>query len=93
MRGDILAVPDPEARLANRTADQPLRVLVIGGSLGARRLNQVVPAALAMLDAKARPKVRHQCGGRHLHECESIYANTGVEAEIIEFIDDMPWNK
>ena len=88
VRAAIAALPDPESRYSAR-GDAPLRVLVVGGSLGARRLNQVLPAALALIDAERRPQLRHQCGPRLEAECREDYARHGVEAEILPFIDDM----
>ena len=88
VRAEIQALEHPRQRLSGRQ-DQP-RLLVIGGSLGARTLNQVVPRALASIDMAERPQVRHQCGARHLETCEQDYASCQVAAEISEFIEDMP---
>lgn len=84
VRAEIAALP-PRARDA---ATGPRRLLVLGGSQGALALNRVVPAALAALDPAERPLVRHQAG-RSLAAAEAAYAEAGVEAELIEFIDDM----
>jgi UDP-N-acetylglucosamine--N-acetylmuramyl-(pentapeptide) pyrophosphoryl-undecaprenol N-acetylglucosamine transferase len=62
---------------------------VIGGSLGAQVLNETVPKALARIPAERRPLVTHQCGARHLDSVRKAYAEAGVEAEIVTFIDDM----
>jgi UDP-N-acetylglucosamine--N-acetylmuramyl-(pentapeptide) pyrophosphoryl-undecaprenol N-acetylglucosamine transferase len=86
VREAILAVPEPEARLAGRQG-RP-RVLVIGGSQGARALNERVPAALALLPAAERPEVWHQ-GGRTLEAAQAAYRAAGVEARLERFIDDM----
>ncbi|GAB4289149.1 MAG: undecaprenyldiphospho-muramoylpentapeptide beta-N-acetylglucosaminyltransferase [Methylophaga sp.] len=67
----------------------PLKVLVLGGSLGARSLNELMPAALKLIEADARPEVRHQCGKKHIEDCQAAYRKAGVEAEIKEFITDM----
>jgi UDP-N-acetylglucosamine--N-acetylmuramyl-(pentapeptide) pyrophosphoryl-undecaprenol N-acetylglucosamine transferase len=64
------------------------RVLVIGGSQGARILNQTVPKALAELPLGARPEVRHQAG-RGLADAQAAYAEAHVDARVVEFIDDM----
>lgn len=64
------------------------RLLVIGGSQGALALNQTVPAALALLDPERRPRVRHQAG-RTIGAARAAYADARVEAEIVEFIEDM----
>ncbi|MFO1318544.1 MAG: undecaprenyldiphospho-muramoylpentapeptide beta-N-acetylglucosaminyltransferase [Burkholderiales bacterium] len=87
VRADIVALPAPEARFAHRSGR--LRLLVLGGSLGAQGLNDVVPKALAALDPERRPAVKHQSGARHLATLQSNYANAGVEGECVAFIDDM----
>jgi UDP-N-acetylglucosamine--N-acetylmuramyl-(pentapeptide) pyrophosphoryl-undecaprenol N-acetylglucosamine transferase len=65
------------------------RLLVLGGSLGARALNLALPKALALLPAERRPEVRHQCGTRGLDEAREAYAKAGVSAEVTPFVDDM----
>jgi UDP-N-acetylglucosamine--N-acetylmuramyl-(pentapeptide) pyrophosphoryl-undecaprenol N-acetylglucosamine transferase len=65
------------------------RLLVLGGSLGARALNLALPQALARLDPAQRPQVLHQCGRRGLDEARAAYAGAGVEADVTAFIDDM----
>jgi UDP-N-acetylglucosamine--N-acetylmuramyl-(pentapeptide) pyrophosphoryl-undecaprenol N-acetylglucosamine transferase len=87
VRRDIAAVPPPAARYAGRSG--PLHLLVIGGSLGAKVLNETVPQALARLPAERRPTVVHQCGSSHLDAVRAAYANAGVRADIVPFIDDM----
>ncbi len=86
VRDSMFLSDSPRQRLAARQ-DQALRVLVIGGSLGAAALNRLVPEALALL--KNKPEVRHQCGARHLDSCEQNYVNAGVDAEVTQFIADM----
>lgn len=86
VRAEIQAVAAPEARLAGRAG--PARVLVIGGSQGARALNQRVPEALALLPAAERPEVRHQAG-RTLEVAQAAYAQAGVAASVEAFIEDM----
>lgn len=86
VRAPIRAVPAPETRLAGRAG--PCRVLVIGGSQGARALNERMPEALARLPAAARPQVRHQAG-RTLEVAQAAYARAGVAATVTAFIDDM----
>ncbi len=88
VRREILDIEKPQQRLAGRD-QQTMRILVLGGSLGARRLNQVLPAALALLPAAQRPLVRHQCGKAHLQDCQDLYRENGVEAEVSDFIEDM----
>jgi UDP-N-acetylglucosamine--N-acetylmuramyl-(pentapeptide) pyrophosphoryl-undecaprenol N-acetylglucosamine transferase len=87
VRSEIAALGTPEARYAAHSGW--LRVLVIGGSLGARALNEVVPQALALLSADARPQVTHQSGAAHVEALRENYRKAGVTAEILPFIDDM----
>ena len=87
VRAEIGALPDPETRLANRAG--PIRVLVLGGSQGARAINRVMPEALAALPSKGLVEVRHQAGSRHLEDTRALYAQAGVEVEPVAFIDDM----
>lgn len=69
--------------------NQRLKLLVLGGSLGARSLNETVPAALAKMPAASRPEVIHQCGEKHLVAAREAYQQAAVEAEVRAFIDDM----
>jgi UDP-N-acetylglucosamine--N-acetylmuramyl-(pentapeptide) pyrophosphoryl-undecaprenol N-acetylglucosamine transferase len=71
------------------TSGSRLHVLVIGGSLGAQILNEVVPQALALLPEERRPHVVHQSGTRHLEALRAHYAAAGVTATTIDFIEDM----
>lgn len=87
VRRDIAALDVPEKRWAGRSG--PLRLLVLGGSLGAKTLNRVVPAALALLPEEQRPKIRHQAGDRTLDLALEAYESAGIDAEITAFIDDM----
>ncbi len=84
-RGDISAAPAGDR--AVRTG--PLRLLVVGGSLGATALNDLVPQALALLPADRRPQVVHQSGRRHVDALRANYAAAGVEAEVRDYIEDM----
>ncbi len=87
VRAEIEALPVPSQRFADRTG--VLRVLVVGGSLGARALNECVPKALAMLDIAQRPVVTHQTGEANLASVQVAYAEVGVAAQVLPFIDDM----
>jgi UDP-N-acetylglucosamine--N-acetylmuramyl-(pentapeptide) pyrophosphoryl-undecaprenol N-acetylglucosamine transferase len=87
VRDAIAALPPPAQRMAGREG-RP-RLLVLGGSLGARALNLALPQALALLTAEQRPEVLHQCGNRGLDEARAAYAKAGVEAQVVPFIDDM----
>lgn len=74
---------------ARRALPGPLRVLVVGGSLGAAVLNETVPQALARLAPEARPIVVHQAGERQIEGLRAAYARVQVEGELRPFIDDM----
>ena len=87
VRASIAALPAPAERMAGR-AGAP-RLLVLGGSLGARALNLTVPRALAALPADQRPHVLHQCGKRGVDEARQAYAEAGVAADVVPFIEDM----
>ena len=87
VRAEIEAVPAPAARFAGRSG--PLRLLIVGGSLGAKVLNETLPQALALIDAAQRPQVTHQTGAAHHATVQAAYGAAGVEAEILPFIDDM----
>jgi UDP-N-acetylglucosamine--N-acetylmuramyl-(pentapeptide) pyrophosphoryl-undecaprenol N-acetylglucosamine transferase len=65
-----------------------LRLLVVGGSLGARALNDIVPKALALIPANERPVVLHQSGAKQIDELRANYAAAGVQAELTPFIED-----
>ena len=88
VRQAIEALPEPALRLAGRSG--PLRLLVVGGSLGARVLNQTVPAALARLAPPQRPRVVHQTGAADCEAVRQAYAQAGVEAQVLPFLEDMP---
>ncbi|MEZ5650996.1 MAG: undecaprenyldiphospho-muramoylpentapeptide beta-N-acetylglucosaminyltransferase [Burkholderiaceae bacterium] len=87
LRGAMLADDDPEARITGRTG--PLRIAVIGGSRGARALNEVMPLALARIAPQERPEVRHQCGRGNAESVREAYRAAGVQARVEEFIDDV----
>ncbi len=88
VRAEIEALPLPAQRFASRTGR--LRLLVVGGSLGAKVLNEVVPQALALIGGDARPEVVHHTGNAHLDTVRAAYAQARVDAELIAFVDDMP---
>ncbi len=87
IRAEIGAVAEPATRFAGRTG--PLRVLVVGGSLGAAALNEAVPQALALLPQEQRPEVVHQSGHKHLAALQENYRRAGVEGDLRDFIADM----
>jgi len=71
------------------TRSGPLRLLVVGGSLGATALNDLVPRALALLPPGQRPVVVHQSGRQHVENLRANYAAAGVEADVRDYIEDM----
>jgi len=86
LRSAFLQQPAPDQRFAGRSG--PLKVLVVGGSLGAKALNEIVPKALALLPEGERPSVLHQSGAKQIDELRANYAAAGVQAELTPFIDD-----
>ncbi len=64
-------------------------MLVVGGSLGAKVLNEAIPAALALLPQGSRPLVKHQSGKKNIDALRAGYAQAGVQADVVDFIDDM----
>jgi len=64
--------------------------LTVGGSLGAKALNDCLPAALALMPSAIRPSVTHQSGKQHIDALRAAYAKAGVDAEVVDFINDMP---
>jgi UDP-N-acetylglucosamine--N-acetylmuramyl-(pentapeptide) pyrophosphoryl-undecaprenol N-acetylglucosamine transferase len=87
VRTDIAAIAQPAERFDGRSG--PLRLLVVGGSLGAQALNEMVPLALASLPQNSRPEVIHQAGEKHIETLNENYRNAEVKAETRAFIDDM----
>ena len=87
VRSEILHLPTPEVRLAGRKP--PLHLLIVGGSQGARVLNDVVPEAVALLSPERRPLVHHQTGRLDAERTESLYRKHGIAATVTPFIDDM----
>ena len=86
LRAEFLRQPAPAERFAGRNG--PLRLLVVGGSLGAKALNDTVPQALALIPAGQRPQVIHQSGEKQIDALRANYAAAGVEATLTPFIDD-----
>ncbi|MHB1121717.1 MAG: undecaprenyldiphospho-muramoylpentapeptide beta-N-acetylglucosaminyltransferase [Ramlibacter sp.] len=86
LRAAFLDQPEPAQRFAARSG--PLRLLVVGGSLGAKALNEAVPKALALIAPGERPQVLHQSGAKQIDELRANYAAAGVEAQLTPFIDD-----
>jgi UDP-N-acetylglucosamine--N-acetylmuramyl-(pentapeptide) pyrophosphoryl-undecaprenol N-acetylglucosamine transferase len=85
VRADIASLDLPEKRFKDRSG--PLRILVVGGSLGAQALNEALPRALVLL--KTDFQVVHQAGEKHLEVLKANYEKAGVRGELVAFIDDM----
>lgn len=88
VRREISALDIPQNRLT-LVGGQRRRLLVLGGSLGALAINQVVPEALALLPETERPTVVHQCGQKHFDATRKAYEDSGVDAEVVAFVEDM----
>ncbi|WP_428826784.1 undecaprenyldiphospho-muramoylpentapeptide beta-N-acetylglucosaminyltransferase [Azonexus sp. IMCC34842] len=87
VRPEIAAIAPPAERFAERSG--ALRLLVIGGSLGAQALNEMVPKGMALLAADEQPQIVHQAGEKHLEALKANYAAVGVQAHCVPFIEDM----
>ena len=87
VRTAITEIEGPQARYARR--DGPMRLLVVGGSLGAQVLNDAIPKALALIDPARRPIVMHQAGAKNIAALQESYRQAGVAGELVPFIDDM----
>ncbi|MDO9314421.1 MAG: undecaprenyldiphospho-muramoylpentapeptide beta-N-acetylglucosaminyltransferase [Burkholderiaceae bacterium] len=87
VRAEIEALPEPSLRYAGRSG--PLRLLIVGGSLGASVINRCLPQALALIPQALRPQVTHQTGAAHAASVQADYTQSAVQAEVLPFIDDM----
>ncbi|MDH5711494.1 MAG: undecaprenyldiphospho-muramoylpentapeptide beta-N-acetylglucosaminyltransferase, partial [Gammaproteobacteria bacterium] len=87
VRKDIINLPSPEKRLASH--DGALRLLVLGGSMGAVRLNELVPEAVSKMVQAARPDVWHQTGLKNYADAQALYKKFDVDARVDAFVDDM----
>lgn len=87
VRHDIAALPAPEVRLRGRSG--PLRLLVLGGSQGAKALNAIVGPAVALIPEAQRPEIRHQAGENTYGVAEVAYRRAGVQVHLQAFITDM----
>jgi UDP-N-acetylglucosamine--N-acetylmuramyl-(pentapeptide) pyrophosphoryl-undecaprenol N-acetylglucosamine transferase len=95
VRQSICEIKNPESRFSQQGAQQGaqhrnLRLLVIGGSLGAVKLNEIIPLALTEINEDERPEVIHQTGLKNIESAKTIYSDVGVDAKVEAFIDDMP---
>ncbi len=88
IRSSIVASDSPRERLAVRRGARR-RLLVVGGSLGARILNKTLPSAVARLPIAIRPEIWHQAGRNGVDEARKAYADAGVDARVEPFIDDV----
>ena len=92
VREEISNMPPPEQRHlggSRNKADERLRLLILGGSLGALAINEILPASVAQLPSTKRPEIRHQTGRDHLEVTRQAYDKVGVAADTSAFIDDM----
>jgi UDP-N-acetylglucosamine--N-acetylmuramyl-(pentapeptide) pyrophosphoryl-undecaprenol N-acetylglucosamine transferase len=93
VREELLDLPSPEIRYAYQQQQHSLKLLVVGGSLGAAVLNQVVPEALALLKESHTEgvswEVTHQAGQAHLEQLQQQYAQAGIQARCLPFVEDM----
>ncbi|UCV19564.1 undecaprenyldiphospho-muramoylpentapeptide beta-N-acetylglucosaminyltransferase [Ferribacterium limneticum] len=87
VRPEIAKIAPPAERFAEHTG--ALRVLVIGGSLGAQALNEMVPKGMALLAESEQPQIVHQAGEKHIEALKANYAAVGVQAHCVSFIEDM----
>ncbi|MBD3788717.1 MAG: undecaprenyldiphospho-muramoylpentapeptide beta-N-acetylglucosaminyltransferase, partial [Sphingomonadales bacterium] len=91
VRPDIADLPGPDERMAGRGG--PMRLLVVGGSLGARALNELIPQALARIPAEQRPRITHQTGMANLESVKADYVKAGLnpasDVELLPFINNM----
>ncbi len=87
VREDIAALDAPDARISQHQG--ALRILVIGGSLGAQALNETLPGAMAELNHNERPTVWHQTGANKYEETSELYTSLNIEAKVTPFINDM----
>jgi len=90
VRSSIANLPEPLQRYATRSGK--LNVLVVGGSLGAKAINEAVPQAFALLPEDMRPHVLHQTGKQHFETVKHLYQQAGVQADIRPFLEDMASN-
>jgi UDP-N-acetylglucosamine--N-acetylmuramyl-(pentapeptide) pyrophosphoryl-undecaprenol N-acetylglucosamine transferase len=86
LRNEFLNIAEPVVRFANRQG--PLSILIIGGSLGAKFLNQTVPQAIKLIDLVDRPHITHQSGANQYVDLKNLYKNLNIEANVLPFIED-----
>jgi UDP-N-acetylglucosamine--N-acetylmuramyl-(pentapeptide) pyrophosphoryl-undecaprenol N-acetylglucosamine transferase len=86
LRTEFLNMDEPEFRFANRSG--PLRILIVGGSLGAKFLNETVPNAIQLIEIKKRPHITHQSGRDQFDALKKLYEALDVDADVVPFIDN-----
>lgn len=87
VRDDIAGLPEPESRMTGH--EGAVRILIVGGSLGAQALNEIVPGGLALLARDQVLEIRHQAGRNKTGAAQSLYEELGLQAQVTEFLDDM----
>lgn len=87
VRSEIADLPLPQLRFANR--EDPVRLLVLGGSQGAHSLNVILPELIHRRGDRVSLEVRHQCGARHLEKTRQLYSAADIDVQIEPFIEDM----
>ena len=87
VRDVISLLPSPELRMRDREGS--IRLLVFGGSLGAVKLNQVVPETISIIEPGQRPLIRHQAGNKNIDQTIKKYKDLNVDASVTAYIDDM----
>ena len=88
VRGSILTMDKPNDRLQGRSGK--IRLLVVGGSLGAKAINDLLPEVLSEMPVAERPEVWHQAGKRNIDETLARYNELGVDGcKVVPFIDGM----
>ena len=87
-REDIHNISKPEQRYVNRKP-KLLKILVLGGSQGAEKLNKIVPETLCNFNDNCIVKVKHQCGEKHFSNTQKTYRNYNIPAEVFPFIEDI----
>jgi UDP-N-acetylglucosamine--N-acetylmuramyl-(pentapeptide) pyrophosphoryl-undecaprenol N-acetylglucosamine transferase len=88
LRPEFENIRRPEIRYAER--EGRLKILVVGGSLGAKAFNELLPVSISKIRKDDRPHVVHQAGRNKLSELQKLYDKLGVEATLSEFIEDIP---
>jgi UDP-N-acetylglucosamine--N-acetylmuramyl-(pentapeptide) pyrophosphoryl-undecaprenol N-acetylglucosamine transferase len=87
VRSEISALIEPSQRISQHKG--PLRLLVLGGSLGAQALNEIVPEAVSQISMELRPQLWHQAGPRNIQDARSRYKRLNLEVRVEAYIEDM----